>query len=232
MVEQLKTQHRCLAIKLPGHGDAPVAIDVQPPSIETELGIIEGVVREMVGSDQPIHLVGHSYGGVVALAQALKGSLPIAELTLFEPVATWVLKVTQDDLMQAEVDRFLARYRNAAANGERYACGQVIDFWGGGSEFEKLPGFIQDAMAPMTTENLRHWDICTEPQHSADDLRGMNVPTRVVCGRRSNAVAHAIADHLVETLPTARKFEVDDASHAMVTSHAQASLDILLTPVV
>ena len=123
-------------------------------------------------------------------------------------------------------------FRWLDTNGERYACGQVIDFWGGGSEFEKLPGFIQDAMAPMTTENLRHWDICTEPQHSADDLRGMNVPTRVVCGRRSNAVAHAIADHLVETLPTARKFEVDDASHAMVTSHAQASLDILLTPVV
>ncbi|MBT6032796.1 MAG: alpha/beta hydrolase, partial [Kordiimonadaceae bacterium] len=45
----------------------------------------------MYDVDTGIHLVGHSYGGVVALAAALKDEFNIKKLTLFEPVAASVL---------------------------------------------------------------------------------------------------------------------------------------------
>ncbi|MDI1349581.1 alpha/beta hydrolase [Aquabacterium sp.] len=226
MVERLSQTHHCIAIKLPGHGGMPDPTDFASPSIETELAVIEAAVRQF--TDRPIHLVGHSYGGVVALAQALKGSVPVSRLTLFEPVATWVLDVVEDEAMQAELAAFLGRYRRDAAAGQPHVCGQVIDFWGGGDHFAALPAHIQDAMGTMVANNLRHWDICTVPRHSRADLAALNIPTHLICGTRSNAVARAIVDHLHAELPHSQRTDIEGASHALVTSHPEACLAALL----
>ena len=226
MVERLSQTHHCIAIKLPGHGGMPDPTDFASPSIETELAVIEAAVRQF--TDRPIHLVGHSYGGVVALAQALKGSVPVSRLTLFEPVATWVLDVVDDQAMLGELHTFLSRYRRDAAAEQPHVCGQVIDFWGGGDHFAALPAHIQDAMGTMVANNLRHWDICTVPRHSRADLAALNIPTHLVCGTRSNAVARAIVDHLHRVLPDSQRTDIEGASHALVTSHPEACLAALL----
>lgn len=229
LMERLAPTHHCIAIRLPGHGGLPDPEDFNAPTIEPELAVLEAVVRAR--TDRPIHLVGHSYGGVVTLAQALKGNLPLAELTLFEPVATWVLDAVGDAPMQAQVQAFLKRYRQDAAQGLPDACGQVIDFWGGANDFAALPAHIQQTMATMVGNNLRHWDICTRADHTEADLRRLSVPTRLVCGTRSNEVAHAIVDHLHRLLPHNRRWEIEGASHGLVTSHADACWQALRAPV-
>ena len=201
MIEQLSARHTCIAIKLPGHCGTPDPQDFDAPTIETELKLIEDVVRSL--TDEPIHLVGHSYGGVVVLSQALKGSLPIHELTLFEPVATWVLDTMGDADMQAQVDAFLQRYRQDAANQVPYACGQVIDFWGGGNEFEALPAFVKDMMAPLTANNLRHWDLCTQIRHTRDELAIFETAKAMLAqyGRESLRHYHTVFEVLDVLLP-------------------------------
>lgn len=241
LMERMAPTHHCIAIRLPGHGGLPDPLDFDAPTIETELAVLQAVVRAR--TDRPIHLVGHSYGGVVALAQALKssrgdggdrdahGALPLAELTLFEPVATWVLDAVGDAPMQARVQAFLSRYRHDAAQGLPDVCGQVIDFWGGANDFAALPPHIRATMATLVNNNLRHWDICTRALHTEDDLRSLSVPTRLVCGTRSNEVAHAIVDHLHRLLPHNRRWEIEGASHGLVTSHAEACWEALQAPV-
>ncbi len=225
MIESLAATHHCIAIKLPGHCGMPDPKDFSAPSIETELEVIESVVAQL--TDQPIHLVGHSYGGVVSLAQALKGSLSISKLTLYEPVATWVLDLLGDEEMLYRTEMFLSKYRQDAADSLPYACGQVIDFWGGADVFTTLPTSIKDFMASLLENNLRHWDICTSVNNVHSDLRQLSVPTRIVCGSHSNEVAHAIVAHLDRELPNSKKFEVEGASHSLVTSHADECLAIL-----
>ena len=229
LIERLAPTHHCIAVRLPGHGGMPDPEDFDAPTIETELALLEAVVRQL--TDRPIHLIGHSYGGVVALAQALKGNLPLKELTLFEPVATWVLDVVDDQPMLARLQAFLNRYRHDAALGLPDVCGQVIDFWGGANDFAALPPHIQAAMGTMVGNNLRHWDICTRALYTTADLSRMSVPTRLVSGTRSNKVAHAIVDHLHGLLPHSRRWVIEGASHGMVTSHADACLAALLDDV-
>ncbi len=229
LIERLAPTHQCIALRLPGHGGMPDPDDFNMPTMETELGLLAEAVRQF--TDRPIHLIGHSYGGVVALAQALKGNLPLAQLTLFEPVATWVLQAVGDQAMQAQVDAFLGRYRHDAALGLPDVCGQVIDFWGGANDFAQLPPHIRAAMAPMVRNNLRHWDVCTHSPYAAADLAGLDVPTRLVCGTRSNQVAHAIVAHLHSLLPHSRCWEIEGASHGLVTSHPDECLAILQSPV-
>jgi pimeloyl-ACP methyl ester carboxylesterase len=225
MREQLEAKHLCISIKLPGHCGTPDPEDFSHPTIETELEIIEQVVSKL--TDEPVHLVGHSFGGVIALAQALKGNLNLSQLTLFEPVSAWVLDRVQDEKMSARVQDFLVKYRQAVSNKETYVCGQVIDFWGGKGAFDALPIFIKEGMEPLVKNNIRHWNIDSSICSDLSDLKKCTVPTRLVCGSHSNSVAHAICNHLSQQIPNSKKYVLEGASHFLVTSHTTECLQAL-----
>jgi pimeloyl-ACP methyl ester carboxylesterase len=222
MIEQLSSYHHCISIKLPGHCGTANPEDFSNPTINTELDILEKVITKL--TDEPIHIVGHSFGGVVALALALKGNVALSQMTLFEPVAVWVLECMQDHKMSAEVRCFLNAYFQEVSANKPYACGQVIDFWGGKGSFEPLPAFIKNSMASLVANNIRHWNICSAINNTASDLKKLSIPTRLVCGTKSNPVAHAIIDHLNNQLPSSKKYTMDGASHFLVTSHFKACL--------
>lgn len=228
MVQQLAKTHHCISIKLPGHCGMPDPDDFAAPNINTELNIIESVIAELTEQpDQPIHLIGHSFGGVVALALALKGSVEIQELTLFEPVSTWVFESVGDQDMTAQVNEFIQGYRQGIRNNESYVCGQVIDFWGGAGAFEPLPDFIKDAMVPLTANNNRHWTLCTNTHQERAALNALAIPTRVVCGSESNPIAQTIVEYLSTELPHCKQYQIKHASHFMVTSHTTECLTII-----
>jgi pimeloyl-ACP methyl ester carboxylesterase len=225
MIAQLSSNHRCISIKLPGHCGTPDPEDFSNPAISTELDILEQVITKL--TDEPIHLVGHSFGGVVALALALKGSVALSQMTLFEPVAVWVLECMHDDKMNAVIQRFLAEYFYDVSTKKPNVCGQVIDFWGGKGAFESLPAFIKDSMAPLVANNVRHWSLCTAIHNKASDLQKLSLPIRLVCGTQSNPVAHAIIEHLHNQMPSSKKYTIDGASHFLVTSHFRECLAAL-----
>lgn len=221
MVEQLAVSHRCILIKLPGHSGTPDPEDFANPSIETELEILGRVVNSL--TDEPVHLVGHSYGAVIALAQALKGNLSISQVSLFEPVAVSVL----DGEMRALVQEFLTKYRHDVTNEVPLVCGQVIDFWGGKGAFDSLPDFIKEDMEPLVANNIRHWDSEAVMYIKQDDLKQLSLPTQLICGTESNPVARAICDHLNNQIPHSKKYTIAGASHFLVTSHARECLEVL-----
>jgi pimeloyl-ACP methyl ester carboxylesterase len=229
MMAALAPSQHVIAIQLPGHCGTSDPTDFAQPTIETELALIESVVAQLAPG-RPIHLVGHSYGGVVALALALKGSVPIREMSLFEPVATWVLDAVGDAAMQARVDAFLARYRHDAAAGVPDTWAQVLAFWGGADDAAQWPPHVREGMAKLMPNNLRHWDICTRSPHGQADLQALSVPTRIAHGSASNDVARAIAAHLAAQLPHSRLYEVAGASHTLVTSHPHDCLKVLQDP--
>ncbi|QFI37077.1 alpha/beta hydrolase [Moritella marina ATCC 15381] len=225
IVQQLALTHHCISIKLPGHCGMPDPDDFNAPNISTELDIIESVIAEL--TNQPIHLIGHSFGGVVALALALKGSVNITQLTLFEPVSTWVFKSVGDLDMTAQVNTFIQDYRESISNNEVYACGQVIDFWGGKGSFEPLPDFIKDGMKPLTNNNNRHWSLCENTYHHRSALNALTIPTKLICGSASNPIAQKIVQYLSHELSNAKQYSITGASHFLVTSHANQCIDII-----
>lgn len=222
MVEQLTDHYLCILIKLPGHCGTPDPCDFNNPSFETETAIIESIVKTL--TSEPIHLVGHSVGANIALVQALKGSLNLHKLTLFEPVSIWVLRLVNHESMVKIVDDFLAKYRVDALNNTPQVCGQVIDFWAGEAAFDSLPEFIQQSMAPLVKNNLRHWDCDLAITYTLPDIYRCSVPTNLVCGNHSNPVANAICTHLNEHLPNSTKTTIEGASHFLVTSHVKECL--------
>ena len=84
-------QFRCVTTSLLGYGGTAERRAADDTDIAHEREILESVIRRAGG---PVHLVGHSFGGLTALAVALRGRVPLLSLTIAEAPAMEILKET------------------------------------------------------------------------------------------------------------------------------------------
>jgi pimeloyl-ACP methyl ester carboxylesterase len=83
---------RVLAVPLAGHGRSEPWPEPKPFSFAIDVERVGEVVRAV----QPAHVVGHSYGGLIALHVARGVPGGVATLSLFDPVAFGVLDADED----------------------------------------------------------------------------------------------------------------------------------------
>ncbi len=95
--EMLARDFRVLAPDLPGYGESRVVDDGM--SLEHDL---QAVVLLLQQCGRPAHLVGHSYGGLLALRLALTEPALLASLTLIEPMSRGVLQGSDAAAARAE----------------------------------------------------------------------------------------------------------------------------------
>ena len=89
VVSHLGDGFRCVTTSLLGYGDTGERRTTADPSIDHECRVVEEVIERAGGR---VHLVGHSFGGLVALAVALRGHAPLASLTILEAPAVGFLR--------------------------------------------------------------------------------------------------------------------------------------------
>ncbi len=227
IIDKLKFDYQCIAINLPGHGGLYDPTDFACPTFEPEFEKIEKAVFEIPHTSNRVHLVGHSFGGVVALAAALNNKLPIKKLTLFEPVAVNLLQLFSETKALKTVLDFIDLYETEYKMGQKNVCARVIDFWGGKGSFDLIPDHIKKVMVNLTANNQRHWKLCMKSVGGICDYKNLNIPVTLIHGSNSNHVAKSIVRSLNTHLPKSSIKIIDDASHFMITSHPQECVDII-----
>src|SRR5215831_4592391 len=93
VMNHLGRDYRALAPDLLGYGRSAAWPGNAPLASDEELGVLEALLN-VVG--RSVHLVGHSYGGTVALNAARRFPQRIASLTLIEPVAFQLLRIADE----------------------------------------------------------------------------------------------------------------------------------------
>ena len=221
LVEELSKNHKCILFKLPGHCGLPDPVDFDKPTVKTEFALLDGIIQKEC--PQGFHLVGHSYGGVVALALALEQIWPVLGMTLYEPVSTWVLDLVQEKKALQLLRDFLNDYIPKAKQGMPVG-GDVIDFWCHAPVFNHFPEGVREQLLLLQKNNLRHWSICTQASYNQDNLNALSIPVSLVVGSESSPVAHAIIHALEHLLPSAEARCIQGANHLLVTTHKDACL--------
>jgi pimeloyl-ACP methyl ester carboxylesterase len=175
--------------------------------------------------EEKVHLVGHSYGGGVALHAALARPHKIASMALYEPSAFHLLRQIGDVGLQAiiEIARVAQRFSDGVVTGDyRSAVAQFVDYWNG-------PGTWQ-AMRPSVQKNLIRWApkgpldfrALTEDTTPANAYARLSFPILIMRGQYAPLPTRVIAQILPNLLPSSRSVVVEGAGHMGPLTHASA----------
>lgn len=205
-----------IALDLCGYGDNAVPAAGASFTLDEEVRLITARLDHLVEKNIRIHLVGHSYGGLVALRFAQCMSDRVASLSLYEPVAFGMLE--QQDAELAKVRRLAAHLRRFVAAGRRHDAARVfVDFWNGEGSYASQPLQAQDSIArrvgkvPLDFQAAWCWPM------GPADLRAIIAPTLLLAGSRSPAVVQRIHTALTRALPNRRVGWFDSGHMGPVT---------------
>ena len=86
LIQRMRDCYRLIAIDLHGYGDTSLPQSADCFALDDEVRLVESVLTSALQTGQRFHLVGHSYGGVVALQLAQRQPQRVRSLSLFEPI--------------------------------------------------------------------------------------------------------------------------------------------------
>jgi pimeloyl-ACP methyl ester carboxylesterase len=212
-------QFRAVTTSLLGYGGTAERRTAGDPSISYELEVVESVVRAAGGG---VHLVGHSFGGLVALAVALRGRVSLASLTVVEAPAAELLRACGElelyGAFQQMTDSYFARF----ATGNADAIAGMIDFYGGAGTFASWPPRLRGYAIETTPVNILDWASAYGFPLSAATLAAIDVPTLIVRGGASHPAVQRANALLRAHVSGAALATIDGAAHFMIATHADA----------
>ncbi len=127
---------RFVTTSLLGYGETEERRNPDSPSVSLEAEALETVI-ERAGA--PVHLVGHSFGGAVALLVAARGRVPLASLTVLEAPLPSLLEQCGEPEHYRAFRAMTDSYFRAFRDGDREAIRMMIDFYGGAGTFASWP---------------------------------------------------------------------------------------------
>jgi pimeloyl-ACP methyl ester carboxylesterase len=224
VIEVLAGRYRCVTTSLLGYGGTAERRTPQDPSIAHEADVVESVIDRTGG---PVHLVGHSFGGEVCLAVALRQHVPLISLTLVEMPAAELLKERGELGHYQAVHYMGAAYRAAFHSGNAEAIATMIDFFGGAGTFASWPAKVRAYAVQTTPVNILDWATVAGFRLSAAALSHINLPVRVIVGGSSPPAVQRANALLKECIAGATRVTIQGAAHFLIATHAARVADLI-----
>jgi pimeloyl-ACP methyl ester carboxylesterase len=227
VAEALRSDFRVIAPDLCGYGGTSHWPGDGTFNLAVEADLVAALL-DMLG--KPAHIVGHSYGGAVALQFASRHPRYLRTLTLIEPVSFHLLRDGDDIDERAfrEISETGATVVNAVNCGD-YQGGmrRFLDYWNGKGAWDALPTPQRLALAARISKvTLDFWATLNAPMRQAD-LASLKMPTLVVSGGQSPLPTRRICFHLARMIPDAKARTVADAGHMLPFTHVSEVLPLI-----
>ncbi|MER9926825.1 alpha/beta hydrolase [Mesorhizobium sp. M0048] len=178
-----------------------------------------------------VHLVGHSYGGGLALHIAAKRPHRIASLSLYEPSAFHLLRELESEGHEAlgEILGIAGAVQDGLING-RYqtATARFIDYWGGDGAFAAMKPELQVALVRFLPKASLDFQALIHESTPASEYARFGFPVLVLRGEFAPVPTQLIARELVSRVPTAIGAIVPGAGHMGPLTHANLVADRLV----
>lgn len=220
LMDNLAADFHVLAADGYGAGKGPAWPTDRTIQLGDEVALLEPVFER---AGNAIALVGHSYGGAVALVAAINHPGRIGALALYEPTLFSIVDAESPPPNDADgIRNAVAASAAALDSGNRSdAARYFIDFWMGAGAWDATPEQRKGAIADAVV-NARGWAqaLMGEPT-PLRAFAALDIPVLYMTGSRSPAASKAVARLLLRTLPRVEVVEFEGLGHMGPVTHAE-----------
>ena len=173
--------------------------------------------------ENKVHLVGHSYGGGVALHVALARPRRIASMALYEPSAFHLLRQMGERGAEAysEIAGVARRTTDGVLNGDYHgAISNFVDYWNGPGTWDAMKPAVQNTLIRWAPKGPLDFRALIDEPTPANAYRRLNFPVLIMRGQHAPKPARVIAERLSELLPISRLMVIEGAGHMGPLTHA------------
>lgn len=180
--------------------------------------------------DVKVHLVGHSYGGGVALNVALARPDRIASMALYEPSAFHLLgelgRAGAAGL--AEICEVAKRIRRGIASGDyRGSVAGFVDYWNGAGAWRAMRPEVQTAIIRWAPKAPLDFAALFGERVPASAYSALAFPVLLLRGEHAPLPTSVIAKGLSALVPDSRLMVIAGAGHMGPLTHAPEVSTIL-----
>jgi pimeloyl-ACP methyl ester carboxylesterase len=221
-LQALSPHHRTIAYSRRHSSPNRNQVVAGPQSLATDVADLLALLRQL--HTGPAHLVGTSYGAVVALGCALACPAEVLSLVLAEPpLHRWACRTAAGAVLYAAfMDEVWRQAADAFERGRSTRALQLlVDGMWGRAVFASLP----PARRAAALRNAEAMEALTRAADPFPDLPQATVarlpmPVLLVRGEHASALHVRVIDELARVLPSAARAVIADAGHAAPLENA------------
>jgi len=212
VARDLARDHRVVLVALPGHGLAPM---VTPFSLEQATLSLDRAIAEQ--SREPVVLVGHSVGGLVATEEALHAPQRVRSLVLVESALAPQMTRAQADTLERMFDRDWEGTLHWVYTSFGRDSLQGEELWAEASQVER--------------SSMRAWIPIATTTDLTEEAAGLTMPVLAVYSPRSwepqETWEHAKTALGLARIPRLKGLRVDSCGHFVMLDQPRALADAI-----
>lgn len=225
LVNLLDTEYQLIRPDLLGYGESSPFIKQQTDGTP-DLDLAACLLSR---SDAPVHVVGHSYGGILALMAAINHPDKVASLTLIEPVCFNQLRALPKQGFAHMLLELTSRIKSSLDHGDSLSAAKAfVSFWQSPRDWWFMSSDRQQKIAQAMPKVLNEFEGFKNISSISDtQFKNLSMPVHLVRGSHTKAIAHAMMDYLQEKLPHADNTTIAKAGHLLTITHPKPSARVL-----
>jgi pimeloyl-ACP methyl ester carboxylesterase len=220
LTDHLAPRFHVLAADSYGAGKSPPWPTDRTVWLRDEVALLEPV---FAAAGDPFSLVGHSYGGAIALVAAVAQPHRVRSLVLYEPTLFSLVEAQSPPPNDVDGIRgAVARACAALDAGDAGRAAQAfIDFWMGAGSWDRTP---ESRKAPIAASiaNVGQWAgaLLGEPT-PLQAFSKLDIPVLYLTGQDSPASSLSVARLLTAVLPRVEVIEFEGLGHMGPITHPE-----------
>lgn len=210
--------YRLLAPDFLGCGENPPWPDQKLFHFNLDLAALEPLL------DRPLHLVGHSYGGFLALLLARRQPHKVLSMSLYDPVAFGVLRDVGDPDGLADLERIASQslFSDLERGGGPEWLELFVDYWNGPGGWQAMGESARQAFLAVGRKVFFEVQSLSADLTRLVDYAELTMPVLLMTGEKTPIAARRVCALLAEHLPQTRLLTIEAAGHMGPITHPEA----------